>query len=75
MRQRSSVKFRCESHTMTAEPRMNYWLMLTPEEQHATIRRLANSGVSDYGISAATGMAVEQVRTILGKHVACEGCE
>jgi len=54
---------------------MNYWLMLTPEEQHATIRRLANSGVSDYGISAATGMAVEQVRTILGKHVACEGCE
>jgi hypothetical protein len=62
---------------MTAHRRdreMHYWLLLTPEEQRAAIQRLANSGVSDYGISAATGIAVEQIRTIIGQCRECDGC-
>jgi DNA-directed RNA polymerase specialized sigma24 family protein len=62
---------------MTAPRRdreMHYWLLLTPEEQRAAIQRLARSGVSDFGISAATGIAVEQVRTLIGRRRECDGC-
>jgi uncharacterized protein YoaH (UPF0181 family) len=45
---------------------MNYFLLLTHAEQIEAIRRLARSGMSDYGIASATQLAVEQVRRILG---------
>lgn len=40
---------------------------LDREEQAAAIRRMAADGVTDYGISHATGLAVEQVRRILAE--------
>jgi hypothetical protein len=43
-----------------------HWFTLTPSEQAAAIRRLAAQGASDHGIAHATGLAVEQVRRILG---------
>ena len=46
---------------------LHYWLLLSPEEKRAVIQRLADSGVSDHGIAAATGIAVEQVRTFIGE--------
>jgi hypothetical protein len=46
--------------------KMAYFLMLTRDEQAAAIRRLSSSGMSDYGIASATGLAVEHVRAILG---------
>jgi hypothetical protein len=49
------------------EQRMLYFAMLDQDEQRAAIRRLAASGFSDYGVSAATGLAVEQVRAIIGE--------
>ena len=55
---------------MSANPndrRMHYFEMLTREEQAQAIARLAASGVSDYGIASATGLAVEMVRKILGE--------
>jgi hypothetical protein len=50
-----------------ADRRMNYFLMLDQEEQRAAIHRLADSGVSDYGCAAATGLSVEMIRAILGE--------
>ena len=55
--------------------RTHYFAMLTHEEQCEAVKRLAASGMNDYGIAAACGFAVEQVRTILGKGNVCEGCE
>jgi hypothetical protein len=46
---------------------MGYFLLLTPDEQAAAIRRLSSAGMSDYGIASATGLAVEQVRAIIGE--------
>jgi hypothetical protein len=46
-----------------------YFEMLDRQEQAAAIRRLAASRMSDYGIAAATGLAVEQVRRVLAERV------
>jgi hypothetical protein len=49
---------------------------LTFQERKAAIVTLAADGMSDYGISAATGIAVEQVRAIIGERARhCEGCD
>jgi hypothetical protein len=48
---------------------MFYFAMLSRDEQHAAIHRLAESGMSDYGIAAATRLSVEMVRAILGEPV------
>ena len=48
---------------------------LAEAEQHAAIKRLANSGMADTSIAAATMLSVEQVRIILGHSKQCEGCQ
>lgn len=50
--------------------RMNYFVLLTPEQQQQSIRRLARSGMADSSIAAATGMSVEQVRRALAQPAA-----
>lgn len=45
---------------------MHHFLLLTPDEQRSAILRLADSGYSDAMIAAATRLAVEQVRAIVG---------
>lgn len=45
--------------------RIGYFEMLSNEDQRAAIQRLANSGMSDYTIAAATGLSVEFIRTII----------
>lgn len=51
----------------TAEhARMAAFESMTREEQIAAIRRLAQSGYTDHGISHATGLSVEQCRVIIG---------
>jgi L-aminopeptidase/D-esterase-like protein len=45
--------------------RMNYFVMLSPEEQIAAMKRLALSGVSEYGVASATGLSVEAIRRLL----------
>ena len=47
--------------------RMDYFQLLDREQQEAAIRRLAASGMSDHGVSAATRLTVEMVRAILGE--------
>ena len=42
-----------------------YFAMLTMDEQHSAIRRLARSGIGDHGIADLTGLAVEQIRRVL----------
>ena len=42
-----------------------YFETLTAEEKAAAIRRMADEGHGDYEISAACGLAVEQVRQLL----------
>jgi hypothetical protein len=64
---------------MSAERRgqeLHHWLTLSAEQQHAAIKNLSDSGFGDYAISSATGIAVEQVRRILGSRriAPCEGC-
>jgi hypothetical protein len=54
---------------------MLYFAMLTEAEQHAAIKRLANSGMADTSIATATMLSVEQVRQILGQGRQCEACE
>jgi hypothetical protein len=49
---------------------MHYFEMLTQPEQCAAIARLAASGMSDYGIAAATGLAVEVIRRTLAEQKA-----
>ena len=51
---------------MEPERRMSYFVLLDREQQEIAIRRLAASGYSDHGIAAACGLAVEQIRAILG---------
>jgi hypothetical protein len=55
------------------ERELNYFMMLTPDEQRAAIVRLASSGMSDYGIAAATMLSVEMIRKVLAEHQA-SGC-
>ena len=44
-----------------------HFLLLTREEQHAAIRRLASSGMNEYTIAAATRLSVEQIRRALAE--------
>jgi hypothetical protein len=46
--------------------RMNYFLLLTPDEQRAAIHRMHRAGMGDYTLAAATGLSVEMIRRILG---------
>jgi hypothetical protein len=46
--------------------------VLTRAEQEAAIRKMAGVGMSDYGISHATGLAVEQVRRVIGERDAAD---
>lgn len=39
----------------------------TRDEMRVAVHELANRGMIDYGIAAATGLAVEQVRRVLGE--------
>jgi len=54
---------------MSTEPNqlreMHHFTTLSREEQHAAIHRLATSGMTDYGVAAATRLSVEMVRAIL----------
>lgn len=52
------------------EREMRHFLLLDHAEQVAAIQRLSSAGMTDYGIAAATGLAVEQIRTILGERKA-----
>jgi hypothetical protein len=52
---------------MSTDRKMLYFHLLSHEEQREAIVRLASSGMSDYGIASATGLAVEQVRAIIGE--------
>jgi hypothetical protein len=56
------------------QSRMNHFVMLSHEDQVEAIKRLARSGMSDHGIAAAAGLAVEQVRSIIGRTGQCDGC-
>lgn len=47
--------------------RMNYFLLLTAEQQQQSIRRLARSGMADSSIAAATGLHVDDVRRVLAQ--------
>lgn len=53
--------------SVTVDAHMIYFALLSRDEQHAAIHRLAASGMGDYGIAAATRLSVEMVRTILGE--------
>jgi len=55
-----------DAHTL-ARARMAHWHRLTQAEQAECIRRMAAEGWSDYGIAHATGLAVEQIRRVLGE--------
>jgi hypothetical protein len=46
---------------------MHYFTLLPHSEQVAAIRRLSSAGMSDHGIAAAAGLAVEQIRRILAE--------
>lgn len=52
---------------MTPESRMHYFQLLSHDDQRAAIHKLANSGMSDYTIAAATKLSVEMIRAILGE--------
>ena len=52
---------------------MNYFNMLTRDEQSLAIRRLSASRMSDYEIAAATALSVEMVRQILGEQRTVKG--
>jgi hypothetical protein len=59
----------------TVDARMDYFMMLSEEEQHAAIKRLAASGMGEASIAAATMLSVEMIRQILGARVGCQECE
>lgn len=46
---------------------MHYFAMLDQDAQCAAIQRLANSGMSDHTIAAATQLSVEMIRKIVGE--------
>jgi hypothetical protein len=60
-----------------ADRRMGNFMMLSDSERVEAIQKMAGSGLSPYTISAATGIAVEQIRTIVGvqRPEECEACE
>lgn len=45
---------------------MHHFTLLSRDDQRAAIQRLARSGMTDYGIAAATALSVEMIRAILG---------
>jgi hypothetical protein len=45
---------------------LDYFLMLSRDDQCGAIRRMAAGGLSDYTIASATRLSVEQVRQIIG---------
>jgi hypothetical protein len=49
------------------DKRMSHFALLTADEQRAAIARLANSGMSESTIAAATMLSIEMIRKILGK--------
>lgn len=51
---------------LSGDNRMRHFRLLTREHQAIAVHRLAADGMSDYDISSATLLAVEQIRTILG---------
>lgn len=54
-------------HTDLERRRRQHWFSLTQAEQAAAVRRMADAGHGDYTIASASGLAVEQVRRILGE--------
>lgn len=56
-----------EAERVMTSRRMNYFLLLTPEQQLESVRRLSRSGLGDYSIAAASGLSVEQVRRVLAR--------
>jgi hypothetical protein len=54
------------STTNSPDRRMDYFQMLTRDEQRVAIRRMAASGQSEFTIAAATRLSVEMIRKILG---------
>ena len=50
----------------SAQRELHHFVTLDREQQAAAIRQLAASGISDYGIAAATRLSVEFVRTVIG---------
>ena len=51
---------------MTAPRALLHCLLLDVRQQQQAIRRLALSGMSDYGTASATKLNVQMVRRILG---------
>jgi hypothetical protein len=54
---------------MIADRPMAHFSELTRDELATAIRRLAASGLSDHTLAHATGLAVEQVRAVIGSTV------
>ena len=50
----------------SAQRELHHFVILDREQQASAIRKLAASGVSDYGIAAATRLSVEFVRAVIG---------
>lgn len=55
------------SETAMRDRAHQHFLLMSHEEQVRAIHRLAADGFTDHGIAAATRLAVEQVRRILGE--------
>ncbi len=53
------------------EVRARQYAPKTLEETQAAAHRLLGEGYSDHGIAAALGLAVEQVRRMLGECASC----
>lgn len=51
-----------------AAPPVGYFHLLTADEQRATVRRLAVSGVPDHVIAAATSLSVALIRRIISEN-------
>ena len=49
------------------ERELRQFLLLDHEQQRQAMQRLAASGLSDYGIAAATGLSVDMVRAVIGE--------
>lgn len=49
---------------------LDYFVMLSHEDQCGAIRRMAAGGMSDYTIAGATRLSVEQVRRVLSQTAA-----
>ncbi len=52
---------------MNANRELHHFLLLTHQQKVEAIRRLHALGWSDYGISHATRLSVEQIRRLLGE--------